>query len=440
MSTSAENDFREVSEHHVTPMGVIFTILMISVLIGGGITGAVFFVKTKPEVQRKKATVSAPLVRVVPAVLSEETVIVEALGTVQGSETVSLKSRIAGEVKQISPVFDPGGHFEKGDVILTLDKSDYELALTQQKSSLAQAESAFAVEKGRYAVAEKDVELIGSKLTPEEELLAKREPQLQAAGAAVEAARAGVLKAELDLDRTEIKAPFSCVVEKRYVSPGDIVGSATPLAELKGTAVYRIEATLPVDQLKWIDVPRGGKGKGADATIKYPAAWGTDLYRVGRVESLSPSLTTAGQMAKLYVSVNDPLSLKPENSEKPVLSIGAYVQLHIQGMKLKNIISVPRYAVHDGNTVWIAKKDETLEIRKITTMWVDRETAFISEGIAEGEQIIMSDLAAPIGGMKIHSVTESGKELTGPTPEQEPAQMDAGMENSEESGKEPSDD
>src|SRR5690606_1279945 len=141
-----------------------------------------------------------------------------------------------------------GGRVREGDVVLRLDPSDYQNQLQQRQSELAQATTALEIEMGEQAIAERDFRRIegGRNLTEMQRALVLREPQLNAAKARVEATRANVQQARLDLERTQIKAPFDAQVLSRLVNVGSQVTPGDNLAELVGARTYWVEATLPL--------------------------------------------------------------------------------------------------------------------------------------------------------------------------------------------------
>ena len=64
---------------------------------------------------------------------------------------------------------------------------------------------------------------------------------------------------------------------------------------------------------------------------------------------------------------------------------------------------MPRAALRDGNRVWVMTDDKTLDIRDVTIAWQSRQDVYTSEGLAEGEMLITSDLAAPVPGMALRT-------------------------------------
>jgi len=86
--------------------------------------------------------------------------------------------------------------------------------------------------------------------------------------------------------------------------------------------------------------------------------------------------------------------------------LGSYVSVRIEGNKLKDVFAVPRTAFRDNGRVWVLADDGTLDIRTVAPVWKDEESIVIKEGLAPGEHIVMSDLAAPVQGMLLNGVDD----------------------------------
>ncbi|NQT53100.1 HlyD family efflux transporter periplasmic adaptor subunit, partial [bacterium] len=376
-------------------VGVIQGILVLAVLAGGAYV-AIRLVQTKPEAKRKPPQRRAKLVEVETVRATREPVKVHAMGTVGAARRVELQARVAGEIVWLSPDCIPGGRFAKDAEIAKIDRADYDLAVEQQTTETArlaamvekqeadvaqrqseilqrasvviQSEAALKIERGQQSVARREYELLGRSVKEEDRDLVLRVPQLRSAEATCKAAKAAKLaaeamkrsaesatkaavasqqaaavalkKAELDRDRTTIKAPFSGIVESRTIEEGSQVTTAKPFATLVGTDCYWVEVSIPVDQLQWLRIPRKKGDPASAARIHDEAAWGKDAHRTGTVLRLASALEAEGRMARLLVAVPDPLALRKENAGKPALLLGSYVRVEIDGVDFDNVVAL----------------------------------------------------------------------------------------------------
>ena len=106
-------------------------------------------------------------------------------------------------------------------------------------------------------------------------------------------------------------------------------------------------------------------------------------------------------MARILVAVKDPLGLQDSRETIRPLLIGEYVRVEIEGSPLSQVFRIPRLALRENDTIWVVGEDSTLNIRPVTTIWRDTQTVFLDQGLHPGDKLIVSDLAAPVEGMKI---------------------------------------
>ena len=169
------------------------------------------------------------------------------------------------------------------------------------------------------------------------------------------------------------------------------------LAELVGVDEYWIQVSVPVDYLKWISVPNRKGKKGSQVRVVHQNGY----ERTGEVIELLGDLETEGRMARILAAVKDPLGLKDSGQTTRPLLIGEYVRVEIEGSPLSQVFRIPRVALRENDTIWIVGDDSTLNIRPVTTIWRDTQTVFLEQGLNPGDKLIVSDLAAPVEGMKI---------------------------------------
>jgi len=243
--------------------------------------------------------------------------------------------------------------------------------------------------------------------------LALRKPHLDKARADVDAVKAAVAKATLDLDRTRISAPFNAVVRSKSVDVGSQVSIGEPMAELVGTDAYWVQASIPVDRLEWIRIPQRKNEKGANAKVYYSGGNTVD----GTVIRLMGDLDSEGRMARILIEVKDPMQRQANARLAPPLLIGEYVRVEVEGRQLDDVFVIPRTALRDGSTVWIMNDDMTLSIRKVEPIWRSDLAVVIQNDLKLGQQIIITDLPAPVEGMQIRHKPKQEQASTAETTE-----------------------
>ena len=134
-------------------------------------------------------------------------VVLQSQGLVQPHNKTSLTPRVGGRVREISPNFESGSFFKKGETLLILDPTDFQTAKTAALARLARAEASLAQEDARAKQALLDWNDLGYTDPPTDLVL--RKPQLKEANANVKAAQADLDDAIRDLERTEVIAPYA---------------------------------------------------------------------------------------------------------------------------------------------------------------------------------------------------------------------------------------
>ncbi|MFH2007849.1 MAG: efflux RND transporter periplasmic adaptor subunit [bacterium] len=372
-------------------------LLPILVLLGAGL-GMRWLLQHRVRAKRRKPKPQAVLVEVTPVTIRNHRVVVKAMGKVLPAQQVDLHPRVKGEIFSISTALLPGGLVTKGHVLVRIDPSDYRVAVRQSTSAVKQAQADLHLEQGRQAIAQQELQLLGTVSKGSNRDLVLRGPQLRKTKSSVEAAQASLSKAELDLKRTVIRSPINAVVVSRDADVGTRVTESTRLTRIVGTDAFWVELVVPVHKLRWLRLPVDGS-LGPQVRVHDPAAWGKGRSRTGRVLRLAPDLEDKGRMARLVVKVDDPLALQEGNRGKPRLLLGSWVEAVIEGSELRGVAVVDRNLMRDGDNVWVYDARDRLDIRKVTLAYRGRRQVVLSKGLRAGERIVSSDLATPVQGM-----------------------------------------
>jgi RND family efflux transporter MFP subunit len=391
--------------------GTVFGVLLPLVLIAAGGVGALYLLRTPPQAERSKNTArqqQARLVEVQEHWETDRVVEVEVMGTVKPARSVALQAQVGGRVIAVNENLVVGGLLPEGTMAVRIDPSDYELAVRQRQSDVAQAESDLQIEMGQQEIARQEFELLGEKIPQQESSLALRRPQLEKARAKLEAARTALENAKLDLSRTTVQIPFNSLVLSESIERGTIVSAQTQLAHLVGTDQYWVELSVPVDDLRFILLPGVDGQQGSEVYLYDTAAWGDGVSRVGHVIRSSGVVDEESRMSRVIVAVDDPLSIQPENQGQPQVLMNSYLRAEIVGKKLENIVPLAREYLHEGNSIWVMNEENQLEIRPVEIAWRGPKEVLILSGIKDGELVVTSRLASPVEGMSLR--TYSGQD------------------------------
>lgn len=353
---------------------------------------------TEPKAQRTSASKrTAMLVEVTRGERGTFQPEILVMGTVRPEKEIVLSPRVGGEIVSISESFTPGGFVEEGEVLLQIDPADYEVILLQRESELLQASADLELELGRQDLAQKDYKKLEGTISTEYKSLVLRTPQLNIARARVESAEAAVRRARLDLERTRVRAPFAAHIINREANVGSQVSAGEPLGELVGVRHYWVEATVPVSNLRWIDFSGDRAPAGPAVQVRNRVAWPEDTFREGSVHRLIGELEDQTRLARVLLTVADPLSHEPESAGLPPLMIGSFVEARIAGIPIEDVIRIDRDYVRKDDTIWIDDAG-VLRIRDLDIVFRDDKFAYVRSGLSSEDQVITTNLATVFDG------------------------------------------
>ena len=391
--------------------GTVLISLLI-LLVSALITFVLFM--TEPEAEREGATKkTAMLVDVVKVQRGDYTPTVVATGSVQAAKDILLSPQVEGQVIRISENFIPGSFVKKGEVLLQIDPADYRNTLLLRKSDLELAKSNLSIEMGRQDVARKDFELIGADLSDDNRALVLREPQLESAKASVEAAQAAVNQAQLNLQRTTIRAPFDAHVISRNTNVGAQLAPGAEIGRLVGMDEYWVVANVPMGKVNWLTFSEDREQAGSEVKI-YSNNWSDGQHRTGKLFRLVGALDAQTRLARVLISVPDPLVRKTSMDTLPPLMIGAFVECSIQAREIKDVVQLNRDHLRQGGTVWVMETGK-LQIRDVNIVFQDPDYAYIREGLSDDDRVVTTDLSTVVEGSELRT---EGEEIFSGHPEQ----------------------
>jgi membrane fusion protein, multidrug efflux system len=330
----------------------------------------------KTESAQKSASAGAPAVRVTiaPVEKADFPVYLTGLGTVQGFNTVVVRSRVDGQIDKIA--FKEGQLVSQGDLLAEIDPRPFQAALDQAKAKKAQDEA-------NRANANLDLQ----RFTKLGEFATRQQTDTQRSTVAqltaqIAADDAAIFNAQTQLDYTAIKAPISGVAGLRQVDQGNIVNASTQtgivtIAQIEPIAVI---FTAPEEQLPYINEGQSVQPLKVIAITtdgKKPLAEGTLSVVNNQVDSNSGTI----RLKAVFDNKNH------------VLWPGQSVSTRLLVKTLKGATVVPDDAIQhatDGLYAYIVNQDNKAELRKIKVSQSIDGRSVVDEGLSPGQQVITS--------------------------------------------------
>ena len=378
----------------------LFTIVgTVGILVAGvGLVGVMG--SMRPKITPKEVALAPPAVFFEVAELKTLTLDVTAQGEVRPRTDINLTAEVSGRVIKMSDLFVIGGAFEKGDLLVKIEDADYRAALAGAKARVAQAEELLRREEAESDLAKKDYEALGRDTDPSE--LTLRMPQLAQSRASYAAAKADLTAAALNLERTEIRAPFKGRVRERSAGVGQFISPGAPIGRIFSTDVAEIRFPLTDGDLAKLGLPiafvETDENPGPEAILSATIGGEYREWRA-RIARTDGAIEAATRQISVIAVVDDPYGAGA--SDGTPLAMGLFVDAQIKGKEFDNAILLPRSALYGRDTVYVIAADDTLDARSVTVVSADKDTITIAGGVKGGERIVTSPLRGAKEGDKV---------------------------------------
>jgi RND family efflux transporter MFP subunit len=369
------------------------------VIIIGGFGLAAGIILSGPKLEQQPPPSSAPMVRTWNA--SSQTVQMTTIthGTVLPRTESELIPEVSGRVISVSPSLVSGGFFKQGDLLLEIDSLDYEVALEQTRAGLASARS----ELDNARKSHERVLDLGRRQSASQSQQDDALNRLRFAQASLREASARLSKAERDLTRTRITAPYDGRVRSKRVDIGQFVNRGSPIASLYATDIAEVRLPIHDEELAHLSLPLAGQVSTSLPTVILRARFaGVDHTWEGKVVRTEGELDSQTRMINVIVQVNDPYN---QDSGRPPLAVGLFVEAEIIGNRVDNVFVLPRSAIQANDQVYLIDQDNRLQFRDVSILRRVREDVYIAEGIGRGDTVCLSTLSNAIEGMEVRPVT-----------------------------------
>ncbi len=398
--TSPETDSKKASKNmKMVPLRLVLMPIAILIL---SIIAFVIMAAMAPKPEKQTVDVFVPTVDWLTVKPETVQFHIKSQATVTPRTQTMLISEVTGHVKFVAEKFVVGGYFKQGELMLSIDPLDYEVALLQAQARLEAAEARWVEEKAKAQQAEQEWRMTGKPMK-DAPVLALRKPILQQAAADIKAAKADVTGAKVKLARTKVTAPYDAIIKEKMVDVGQYVTLGSSLAS--SFAVDYAEVRLPVkaNELAFVNLPGLDESplaeKGGQVFLKSSSVHDDYIWQsyISRSEGIIDSKT---RIQYLIAVVDDPYNLQ-HKKDRPQLPIGSFVEADIESLSLENIYRIPRTAMRRAQHLYLINKEQKLQIQKVEVLHSDRDYFYVEKGLQGAVQLILTNLQTPIEGMAL---------------------------------------
>lgn len=320
---------------------------------------------------------------------------VQAVGNVEASSTVTVKSQVSGELTKV--FFREGDFVKKGDELFNVDARTYEAQLNQALANLAKDEAALPQieanlardlaqqkyaqsEAARYSnllekhlVSKEQAEQVNASAEAASAAVRADQAAIQSARATVEATKAAVANARVMLSYTSIQSPLDGRTGNLDINQGNVVGPNTNLMTINQVEPIYVTFSIPEAQLSLVK-------KGQVVTLSPQV--NSSLPENGKLLFIDNAVDATTGMIRIK-------AVFPNRSHK--LWPGEFVRVSLRLSTRPNALIIPNQAVQagqDGPFVFVVKPDRTVESRPVVPgMRVDTDVV-IEKGLEPGETIV----------------------------------------------------
>lgn len=342
-------------------------------------------------------------VRVAQAERGDFPIELKALGTVTATNTVSVRSRVGGELVKL--LFQDGQKVKVGDLLAVIDPRGYQVALQQAEGAqlqnqalLKNAEIDLARYKGLYA----------------EDSIAKQTLDTQAAlveqyRGTLKSDQAQVAAARLDLDYTQIRAPIDGRLGLRQLDQGNLVGAndTEPLVVITQTQPINVLFTLPEAELSAVlKRVRAGEQLRVEAWDRGEK----ELLASGSLASLDNQIDIATGTVRFKANFGN---------EDELLFPNQFVNVRLRVQTREQAVLVPSAALQFGSKgtfVYVLDKQDKVQVRPVVAGPGDTGTTMIEEGVEPGERLVLEGTDRLREGSQVEVIDADGKNASGDVP------------------------
>lgn len=373
--------------------------LAVALAICGGLAGCKS--ESAKAAAAKPTTPPAIPVGVATVKQGDFNVYITGLGSVQALNTVSIKTRIDGQIMQVN--FREGQDVRAGELLMVIDPRPYQVALDQAKANLAKDEAQLTNAKAQYD---------RNKVLYDQGVIAKQDLDTLAASfgtyeGTIAADKAAIASAQLNLTYCYIKSPVDGRVGLRQVDTGNYVTAAggTPMLVVTQLHPISLVFTIPEDQLQEV-AQRMNKG----------AALEVDAYSRDDQQKLATGtlLTINNQIDQTTGTVQ--LKATFPNTDN-TLWPNQFVNAHLLLETRKDAITAPASAIQrgpEGSFVYVVDSNNTVQMRQVQVALTQGNIVVFSSGVQGGDKVVTDGQEKLQAGMKV-APQAPAKQRSGPS-------------------------
>jgi membrane fusion protein, multidrug efflux system len=384
-------------------MRIIWKIIFPLLIIVLGIAVMQFFIQSKQRTERKPLVIIPPTVALFPAQPLQRVVTVSTQGVVRPRATSVLGAEVGGRVVWINPALATGVAVASGEELLRIDNTDYLAAHAEAEAQLSLRRKEYAEEQAESVRAQREWSALGQG---EANDLVLRKPQLAAIQARIIAAEAAVKKANADLQRCTVRAPYAARITRKNIDLGSRVTLAGELLTLEAADVYEVALPISLEQLRYLSLPLRGEVVDNGPRVTFQARiGGKSVSWSGRIVRSEAHVSEQTRMIHALARIE-----QAPGKNTPALMTGLFLSAMIHGETIPDAVELPLSALQTDDELFVfrAKNSAAAEQniaegtveKRIATIIDRRENTVVVQGnFAPGDLVVINQLVGIRDGM-----------------------------------------
>lgn len=422
-------------KHNTTLGAVLFVVF---VVLGVVLKVVLTSFQTAPQ----QAETTEPILQVqVTQVHPEDVrVTITGCGEVRSLDVTAITAKVSGDIVTIHPRLEQGEVIPEGELLFRIDPQDYEVAKAQAeaqaeqlKSTISRLRQQHSIDRDRLETLGRTLELARSEFERDRalyeeddvgtesmvnrseisfnqtsdtydqlaQMVALNPTRIREAESGLDAAKAGLKKAEINLARTEVRAPFNARIKEVHVEVGQYATPGGPLLTLANDSLLEISVPLDSRHVRsWMrfeetQAANGESWFGKPEAVQCRITWTEEtggqcwlgtLNRVERFDQTTRTVTVAVRIGGEEAGAG---------GEGLPLVEGMFCAVEIPGKTMEQVYRLPRWAVSFEGLVYMAE-DQRLKRRHVDIARNQDEDTFVSGGLEPGELVVTTRLVTPL--------------------------------------------
>ncbi|WP_022951907.1 efflux RND transporter periplasmic adaptor subunit [Leucothrix mucor] len=383
-------------------------LILIIALIASSFALASYLIKSTPEPRKRVRQPVVPVVDIMTPQLQSYTLKIRSSGSVESNLSTNIVAEVSGKVTSISPVFEEGSYFRKGDLLLSIDNTNYRNAIVIATAEVSQRMLEVKTEQNLANLAERDFKLYGANRRPTD--IAARKPHIASAMANLDAAKVRLEQARDDLNKTRILAPYDGRLLSRSVNVGQYITAGTLVGQVYSSDYVEVRLPLSLSEYEELDLPEIYSNQKVRADqwpeVSFSAKYAEKQHEwKGRIVRTAAAMDARTRQIAVIARIENPFS-KKVGSDAPPVKVGQFLQAQIIGSTLKNVYVIPTRSTRQNREVMLYDEGK-IRIKPIEVLARENDQLVISsDSIPVQAKLITTPMPSAKDGMAVRLVGE----------------------------------